>query len=70
VTTVEQDLAKKWRECHVEKQALRREIEDLKGQLAEAERKHQIALTNAYSDGQDAGKADRNQSAKPRIHRQ
>jgi len=51
-------LQRKWTACYQEKQALQREIEWLKGELAEFERKKKIALDNAYENGYEAGRAD------------
>ena len=69
-----ESLHQKWRACYVENQALRREIECLKGggaepalcreiehlksDIAEMKRKHAIAMDNAYSDGYEHGLAD------------
>ncbi len=56
-------LMKKWRACDQEKQSLLRQIDALKTELAEADRKREIAVTNAYAEGYDAGRADR-----PRVN--
>jgi hypothetical protein len=59
--SIEDHLMKKWRESDAENQKLRREIAALKAALAEADRKRQLAVTNAYEDGYSAGQLDKRQ---------
>jgi hypothetical protein len=57
--TTDEHLMRKWRECDQDNRALRREIAALKAELAEADRKREIAVTNAYSEGYSTGLADK-----------
>jgi hypothetical protein len=54
----EEHLQKQWRDCYTKNKKLSDDIELLKAQLAEADRKREIACTNAYEDGYKAGWAD------------
>jgi hypothetical protein len=51
-------LQQKWSECYRENQALLREIEWLKGEMAEIRRKQKIALNKIYANGFEVGKVD------------
>jgi flagellar biosynthesis/type III secretory pathway protein FliH len=57
-TQIEAHLTQKWREADKLVQELKRENEQLKTQVAEFERRQQIAVRNAYADGFEAGKED------------
>lgn len=57
-TDVVEYLQRQWIACDEKNQALRREIKRLEGEMAEWQRKQQIALTNAYADGYEAGQQD------------
>ncbi len=51
-------LQQKWSECYRENKALQQEIERLKTEMTEIQRKQKIALDNAYENGYEAGRAD------------
>jgi hypothetical protein len=51
-------LSEKWHDCHEETVRLYGQIQALQTQLADLERKHQIALDNAYADGYSVGYMD------------
>ena len=51
-------LQQKWSACFAERQALENEVKALRAELAEADRKRQIAVRNAYEDGFNAGRED------------
>lgn len=51
-------LQEKWSACYAERQALEEEVKALRAELAEADRKRQIAARNAYEDGFNAGQQD------------
>ena len=54
-------LQQKWRDCYTEKQTLEREVTALRAELAEADRKRQIAVQNAFEEGFNAGREDAQQ---------
>jgi cell division protein FtsL len=56
--SIETYLTKKWREADKQVQSLKQETEQLKSQVAELQRRQQIAIQNAYTDGYEAGKED------------
>jgi len=51
-------LQEKWTACYAERQALEEEVKTLRAELAEADRKRQIAARNAYEDGFNAGREE------------
>jgi hypothetical protein len=51
-------LQQKWQECYQENQKNQVEIERLQEELAEAQRRHKIALDNAYAEGYEHAQAD------------
>jgi hypothetical protein len=51
----DEQLMKKWRACDQDNQALRRQIEALKAELAEADRKREIAVTMLIQRGMMPG---------------
>jgi hypothetical protein len=60
-------LSQKWHDCNKEKQALFRIINRLQAEMDELQRKHKIALDNAYEEGYEHGQID---ARKMRRHRQ
>jgi hypothetical protein len=63
-------LQKKWHECYQEQQALQRKIDRLQGELAEADRKRDIAAQNAFQEGYLAAQGDaRRETRKKRSER-
>jgi hypothetical protein len=52
------DLMKQWRDCSSRNKVLEGEIATLKKTLAAINRRHEIALNNAYEEGYNAGRMD------------
>ena len=51
-------LQHQWRDCYEQQIALQRELTELRAEVAEADRKRQIAVRNAYEEGFNAGREE------------